>query len=140
MTRDAMALLFRHAFEAPVPLDQVAPAVPPAVVSVVMRGLATEPAERFSSAEDFAVALASAGRAQWGPDWLLSANVPVLGADKVTSAATAAAPADRSRRRAGSPSPGGAVHGADAAAARADPARRDDGSPGGADARSRRAR
>ena len=90
---DAMALLFRHAFETPVPLEQVAPAVPAAVVSVVMRGLATEPSERFVSAEDFALALASAGRTQWGPDWLLAANVPVLGANKVTSAATAAAPA-----------------------------------------------
>ena len=62
-----VALLFKHAYEAPIPLREVAPAVPDPVAAVVMRGLATEPAERFATAESFGVALAEAATQAWGP-------------------------------------------------------------------------
>jgi serine/threonine protein kinase len=53
-----MAVLFMHAFEQPKPLTEVAPTVPEPIADVVMRGLATDPTERFDSAESFGIALA----------------------------------------------------------------------------------
>jgi serine/threonine-protein kinase len=82
-----MALLFKHAYEAPVPLGESAPAVPGPVAAVVMRALATEPAERFESAESFGVALAQASALAWGPGWLAEQDVPLMGAGAITSAA-----------------------------------------------------
>lgn len=82
---DPMALLFKHAFELPVPLHQVAPAVPSEVADVVMHGLATDPAARYASAEAFGAALAAASYRQWGPSWLTSQSVPVLGASTMTT-------------------------------------------------------
>ena len=85
---DAMALLFKHAFEAPVPLSERIPDVPSALADVVMRGLATDPTERYESAEAFAVALAKTCTAAWGPGWLLAQNVPVMGAGAIVAATT----------------------------------------------------
>jgi hypothetical protein len=51
-----MALLFKHAYEQPVPLRDVAPGVPEPLAAAVMQGLATEPADRFATAESFGVA------------------------------------------------------------------------------------
>lgn len=87
---DGMAVLFMHAFEAPKPLTDVAPAVPGAIAEVVMRGLATDPAERFDSAESFGVALAEPAANAWGSDWLTPVGVPVMGADTIVAAATGA--------------------------------------------------
>src|SRR5208282_4605024 len=75
-----MALLFKHAYEKPIPLRDVAPDVPEPVAAVVMRGLATEPADRFATAEAFGVALAEAGTQAWGPGWLSAAQVPIMDA------------------------------------------------------------
>ncbi len=83
---DAMALLFKHAYEDPVPLDQKAANVPSPVVPVVMRGLATAPEDRYQSAESFAVALAEACTTVWGPGWLAAEGVPVMGAGPVVAA------------------------------------------------------
>lgn len=82
---DAMVLLFKHAYEDPVPLDQKAPNVPAPVVPVVMRGLATAPEDRFASAEAFAVALAEGCTSVWGPGWLAAERVPVMGAGSVVA-------------------------------------------------------
>jgi serine/threonine-protein kinase len=82
-----IALLFKHAYEAPIPLGESAPAVPDAVAAVVMRALATEPAERFETAESFGVALAQASALAWGPGWLSEQGVPVMGAGAITTAA-----------------------------------------------------
>jgi serine/threonine protein kinase len=82
-----IALLFKHAYEAPIPLGETAPAVPGPVAEVVMRALATEPAERFESAESFGVALAQASALVWGPGWLSEQDVPLMGAGAITSAA-----------------------------------------------------
>jgi serine/threonine-protein kinase len=83
---DAMALLFRHSYEEPAPLDQKAPTVPAQIVPVVMRALATAPEERYASAESFAVALAEVCTAAWGPGWLTAEGVPVMGAAPVVAA------------------------------------------------------
>ncbi len=82
---DAMALLFKHAYEDPAPLDQKAPTVPQAVVPVVMQGLATAPEDRYPSAESFAIALAEACTSVWGPGWLAAEAVPVMGAASVVA-------------------------------------------------------
>ena len=75
-----LALLFKHAYEKPVPLRDVAPGVPGPVAAVVMRGLATEPADRFETAEAFGAALAEAGSQAWGPGWLAAEQVPIMDA------------------------------------------------------------
>jgi serine/threonine protein kinase len=82
-----MALLFKHAYEKPVPLGDVAPDVPPAVAAVVMRGLATESADRFATAESFGTALAEAGTQAWGEGWMSAEQVPIMDAGPIISVA-----------------------------------------------------
>ena len=84
--RDTAALLFQHAYEAPVPLGDAAPGVPGPVAAVVMRALATDPAQRFATAESFGVALAGACTQAWGPGWLPD-DVPIMDAGPIMSAA-----------------------------------------------------
>jgi len=55
-----------------------------------MKGLATDPADRFASAESFGVALAQPAAQCWGPDWLAPVGIPVIGADTIVAAATVA--------------------------------------------------
>jgi hypothetical protein len=83
----AVALLFKHAHEAPKPLRDVAPHVPEAVAAVVMRGLATDPAQRFQTAEAFGGALAQAGTKAWHAGWLWAEQVPILDAEAIVNAA-----------------------------------------------------
>ena len=80
---EAMALLFRHAYEAPVPLHDAAPGVPDPVAAVVMRALATEPGDRFATAEAFGAALAGAGAEAWGEGWLSAEQVPIMDAGPI---------------------------------------------------------
>ena len=75
-----LALLFKHAYEKPVPLRDVAPGVPDPVAAAVMRGLATEPADRCETAEAFGAALAEAASQAWGPGWLAAEQVPIMDA------------------------------------------------------------
>ncbi len=84
---EELALLFKHAYEKPVPLRDAAPGVPDPVAAVVMRGLATEPADRFETAEAFGVALAEAATQAWGPGWLAAEQVPIMDAGPMTGAA-----------------------------------------------------
>jgi serine/threonine protein kinase len=83
---DAMALLFKHAYEPPEPLTNKAPEVPQSIAAAVMSGLATEPDERPASAEEFGVALASACTAAWGPGWLPTGGTSVMGASSILAA------------------------------------------------------
>ncbi|TQF73641.1 protein kinase [Rhodococcus spelaei] len=85
----SMAMLFMHAYESPTPIGEAAPTIPDSVASVVMRGLATDPNDRFASAESFGVALAEAAAECWGPDWLAASGIPVMGADTIVTAAGA---------------------------------------------------
>jgi serine/threonine protein kinase len=80
---DDMALLFKHVYEEPTPLRDVAPSVPEPVAAVVMRALATDPADRFATAESFGAALAEAGAAAWGEDWLTAEQVPIMDAGAI---------------------------------------------------------
>jgi serine/threonine protein kinase len=84
---EEVALLFRHAYEKPVPLHDVAPGVPDPVAAVVMRALETEPADRFETAESFGVALAGAATAAWGEGWLAAEQVPIMDAGPIIAAA-----------------------------------------------------
>jgi len=89
---DDMALLFKHAYEKPIPLRDVAPGVPDPVAAVVMRALATEPADRFATAESFGVALAEAGTQAWGEGWLAAEQVPIMDAGPIIAAGLPAGP------------------------------------------------
>ncbi|MEU0504058.1 serine/threonine-protein kinase [Nocardia sp. NPDC005998] len=104
---DHLATLFAHAFGDPIPLTEVAPGVPGPIADVVMRGLATDPADRFDTAELFGIALAELAASCWGGDWLTPVGIPVIGADTIVAAATGGG---RAARRAGAaiPGPGGA--------------------------------
>jgi protein kinase-like protein len=84
---DDMALLFKHAYEPPVLLREVAPGVPDPVAAAVMRGLATESADRFGTAESFGTALAEAGAQAWGPGWISAERVPIMDAGPIISVA-----------------------------------------------------
>jgi serine/threonine protein kinase len=81
-----LALLFKHAYEKPVPLQDAAPGVPDPVAAVVMRALATDPGDRFETAEAFGAALAGAGSQAWGKGWLAAEQVPIMDAGPITGA------------------------------------------------------
>ncbi len=83
-----LAMLFAHAFDEPIPLGEVAPNVPEPIAAVVMRGLATDPAQRFDTAESFGIALARPAVHCWGQNWLAPVGIPVIGADTIVAAAT----------------------------------------------------
>jgi serine/threonine-protein kinase len=83
---DALGLLFKHAYEQPAPLIDKAPFLPPALAEAVMAGLATDPADRSPSAEAFALGVAEACTAAWGPGWLESEGVPLMGAGRIVAA------------------------------------------------------
>jgi serine/threonine-protein kinase len=86
---DSTTTYIMHAHGRPTPLTRVAPSVPSPLADVVMRGLATDPSNRWRTAEEFGVALAASATRCWGRNWLAQAGVPVLGNDSI-KAATAA--------------------------------------------------
>jgi serine/threonine-protein kinase len=88
---DPVTVLARRAFERPTPLREVAPQVAPNVCDVVMRALAIDPAARHHSAAAFALDLADACTATWGPGWLAAQPLPVLASDRVVAATERAA-------------------------------------------------
>ena len=83
---DALALLFKHAYEDPEPLGEAAPGVPPELVAVTMKALSRDPADRYQTAEELGVAVAEAATAAWGPGWLTRSSVPVLAAGSIVAA------------------------------------------------------
>jgi serine/threonine-protein kinase len=52
-----------------------------------MRALATEPADRFATAEAFGAALAGAGATAWGEGWLSAEQVPIMDAGPISGTA-----------------------------------------------------
>ena len=78
-----LALLLRRLSTDPRPLAEVAPSVPPPLANVVMAALTRSPADRFHSAEAFAVALGHAATASWGPGWMERAGTPLLGGGRI---------------------------------------------------------
>lgn len=83
---DSFAIYFQHVYSKPIPLGTVAPNIPRPLVDVVMRGLETDPKDRWRSAEEFGVALAAAATQCWGLNWLAQAGIPVLGNDSIKAA------------------------------------------------------
>ncbi|MBI2169698.1 MAG: serine/threonine protein kinase [Actinobacteria bacterium] len=73
----ALAIAFRHAYEDPVAIHDVAPQVPDGVAQVIMRALAREPADRFATAEEFGLALAQVLRGSYGDGWESRSSVPL---------------------------------------------------------------
>ncbi|WP_433565215.1 protein kinase domain-containing protein [Nocardia sp. CA-151230] len=88
---DALSLLFAHAYGDPIPLTEVAPFVPQPIAEAVMRGLASDPADRYDTAETFGVAIAEPAAYFWGANWLTPVGIPVIGADTIVAAATGSA-------------------------------------------------
>jgi serine/threonine-protein kinase len=99
----ALAIVYRHVYESPLPLGQVAPGLSQDLVDVTMRSIARSPVERYHSAEDFGVAIGEAVTRSWGPDWLDRAGMQIVDAGPI---------ADSAKRPSGStaavPGPGGA--------------------------------
>jgi serine/threonine-protein kinase len=83
----ATDLLLKRLREEPIPLREQAPHVPVAVASVVMKAIEREPGDRYASAEDFGIALASACADSWGIDWLDAAGIVIIGSDRLSLAA-----------------------------------------------------
>ena len=83
---EPMAQLFQHVNEEPRPMAEVFPGVPPALEAVTRRALAKDPADRPSSAEQFAVELAEATTAALGIGWLANSGTPVMSASSVIAA------------------------------------------------------
>lgn len=83
---DPLMVMYRHVHESPMPLSEAAPEVPPQLVEVVMYGLATDPASRYQTAEEFGVAIARAASAAFGPGWLQRSSVPVMGGGPIIAA------------------------------------------------------
>lgn len=82
---NAIALLYRHVHEPPIPLLDVAPSVPPTVAEVTMRALATDPADRYPTAEEFGAAVAEAASGGWGSDWVRRAGLSVMASGEIAA-------------------------------------------------------
>jgi hypothetical protein len=100
----ALATIYRHVYEQPIPLRDVAPQVPGPLADIVSRALATDPDDRWPSAEAFGVALAGAATAIWGSGWpSRTTSVAVMGSHAILAATerpSARATADGATRRA----------------------------------------
>ena len=94
---DALAVIFRHVYEQPTPLAQVAPVVPAALCDVVMRSIATDPADRYGSAEEFGLALAEAATSAWSPGWLGEGQLHVMSSTAIAAVTERASASDKRR-------------------------------------------
>src|SRR5579864_2820808 len=83
-----ITMLYKHVHEEPKPLLEIAPHVSPKLAEVTQEALARDPVDRFHDAEAFAVALAEAASATWGPGWLPESGMAVSTSGPVLSAAT----------------------------------------------------
>jgi hypothetical protein len=81
-----IAIVYRHVFEEPVPLRQVAPDVPEPLADVVMRALARDQKDRYQTPEEFGVAIGEAATAALGPGWFEATGVPVLAGGPILAA------------------------------------------------------
>ncbi|MEY2566123.1 MAG: hypothetical protein QOE35_652 [Actinomycetota bacterium] len=83
---DPLSLLFKHAYEDAMPLNEIAPNVPMPLVEVTMKALSKEQGDRYPTAEAFGVAVAEAATEAWGPGWLMRASLPVMAAGGMVAA------------------------------------------------------
>lgn len=82
---DSVTTLLQHVQEEPRPLQDAAPAVPPEVAEVIHRALATDPDNRYATADEFGVALAEAATAAFGAGWLEQCSLPLVGATRLVA-------------------------------------------------------
>ncbi|WP_447003128.1 protein kinase domain-containing protein [Saccharothrix isguenensis] len=80
----ALAMIQRHVYQQPRQLVEV----PDPLARVIMRGLERDPQARYRNAETFAVDLAGAAAALFGPDWLLRLGIPVHLSPQVAASVT----------------------------------------------------
>jgi len=83
----ALAIVYRHVYEEPIPLGQFAPSVDPALISVTMRAIARSPVDRFATAEAFGVAIGEAVTPSWGPEWLNRAGMQIVDSGPISESA-----------------------------------------------------
>jgi hypothetical protein len=57
-----------------------------------MKALATDPVERYSTAEEFGAAVAEAASEGWGPDWVKRAGLSVMASGGIAAGSTTAPP------------------------------------------------
>jgi serine/threonine-protein kinase len=82
---NAIALLYRHVHEPPTPLLNVAPSVPEPIAAVTMKALATDPAERYATAEEFGAVVAEAATSGWGSEWVRRAGLSVMASGEIAA-------------------------------------------------------
>jgi serine/threonine-protein kinase len=82
---NAIALLYRHVHEPPTPLLDVAPSVPVPLAEITMKALATDPADRYDTAEEFGAMVAEAASSGWGSDWVRRAGLSVMASGEIAA-------------------------------------------------------
>ena len=75
---NAIALLYRHVHEEPLALRETAPDLPQVLSATIMRAIATDPAARYTTAEDLGVAVADAASDTLGAGWVRRGGVNVM--------------------------------------------------------------
>jgi serine/threonine protein kinase len=83
----ALAIVYRHVYEQPTPLGQVAPGLQMGLVDVTMRAIARVPADRYPTAEAFGVAIGEAVTPGWGPAWLQRAGMQIVDSGPISESA-----------------------------------------------------
>ncbi|MGH9277254.1 MAG: serine/threonine-protein kinase, partial [Acidimicrobiales bacterium] len=108
----ALAIVYRHVYEDPFDLEDLAPELPVPLVDATMRAIARSTRDRFQTAEDFGVALGEAAATAWGPGWLARADLTINDPGPIAEAAkrpsrdvTAPAKSAKSRRSTKAPPP-----------------------------------
>ncbi len=87
-----LAIVYRHVYESPTHLLDVAPSVPPAVAAVVMQALTRDPKARYPSAEQFGVAIGEAATQSFSEGWFAETAVPVLAGGPIVASTTRIGP------------------------------------------------
>jgi serine/threonine-protein kinase len=105
---DPFVLLYRHVYEQPKLLTDVAPGVDAGVAEIVMQAMAKAPADRFPSAEAFGLILAERATGAWGVGWLSQSEFSVMASGAILSV-TERAGARRNAPSEGSPRISGVV-------------------------------
>lgn len=88
----ALAIVYRHVYEDPRPLAEVAPDVAPEVCDVVMRAIARAPGDRFPTAEALARAMDAAATSAFGPQWLAATGITLIAPEFERANSTPAPP------------------------------------------------
>ena len=82
-----LAIVYRHVYEDPAPLQGVAANLVPELVEVTMRAISRSPADRYDSCEAFGVAIGEAVTPEWGPDWLAGTDMQIVDSGPISESA-----------------------------------------------------